>query len=289
MRMRHRSHLADRIAADQPQGLHPDVAAFLSLLGVAHTTGGRRLPVPVLAASWEDQQRRLADPAGWSSRVVFDPWKDGVAGARAFNRAYGLPDPMRLDYHQVMQTPDRIRDVGRHYDSLHDYDPAAEASYGAMARDVDKQFDHLTNRMGVDVEVVDFDPYPDVHAMVDDLRNNRRMQVLSTEATGGHPFFDNATNDKFRAVHDAFGHGAIGRSFDRHGEEAAYLAHAQMFTPEAQGALATETRGQNASLILNGEFGPQKMALMDPGHWQNPDFDQWMPKGDFSFASRGWV
>jgi hypothetical protein len=69
-------------------------------------------------------------------------------------------------------------------------------------------------------------------------------------------------NDMFRAVHDAFGHLATGRGFDRHGEEAAYQAHKSMFGNTAVKAAATELRGQNAFLIERGFFGPQKLVLL---------------------------
>jgi hypothetical protein len=32
------------------------------------------------------------------------------------------------------------------------------------------------------------------------------LKVLKTEVTGVHPYWSNETNDKFRAVHDAYGH-----------------------------------------------------------------------------------
>lgn len=72
-------------------------------------------------------------------------------------------------------------------------------------------------------------------------------------------------NDMFRAVHDAFGHAAIGCGFDEHGEEAAWLAHSYLYSPLARQALTTETRGQNCALIYgsHGEgFPVQKIALL---------------------------
>ena len=95
-----------------------------------------------------------------------------------------------------------------------------------------------------------------------DFIENKRIKVLKTEATGGHPFFTNEQNDKFRAVHDIFGHLGTGRGFDRHGEEAAYQAHRSMFTGTAQKALATELRGQNTYLLTYGDFGPQKLFIL---------------------------
>src|SRR6476659_2128677 len=53
-------------------------------------------------------------------------------------------------------------------------------------------------------------------------------------------------NDKFRAVHDYFGHCAAGYGFGPRGEENAWNAHSQMFSPDARRAMTTETRGQNS-------------------------------------------
>lgn len=254
-------------AASEP---HPDLALLLRLFGCAHTSCGRRLPVGHTASvlSYDEQEARLAEPEGWLHQVRFEPVEFAVGGARDYAARLGLGDPHDISYADIMQTPEMIRAVGRHYDSLPEHDEAARPFYEAMRREVGSQFDYLTGTMGVDVESVDYDPYADVHEMIDDLNTNQRLKVLGTHVTGGHPFFSNDENDMFRAVHDVFGHAATGRSFDRHGEEASYRAHARMFTPDALPALASETRGQNASLILNGMFSPQKFAVMDPSHYK---------------------
>lgn len=209
----------------------------------------------------------MADQSGWSRHVSFKPVRFAIDGARSYAGKLGLADPHQHSYEHVMQSPERVRDIGRHYDSLAHHDPAAVPHFEAMRKETGDQFHHLTHTMGVHVQTVDHDPYKDVHELVHDVSTNKRLQVLGTHATGGHPFFSDHENDQFRAVHDFFGHAATGRSFDRHGEEAAYRAHAAMFSHHARPALASETRGQNASLILNGDFGPQKIALLKPHHY----------------------
>jgi len=54
------------------------------------------------------------------------------------------------------------------------------------------------------------------------------------------------SNEMFRAVHDAFGHGIRGNSFGALGEEVAWGSHAQMYSPLARIAMTSETRGQNS-------------------------------------------
>ncbi len=84
-----------------------------------------------------------------------------------------------------------------------------------------------------------------------DIRNHRHLYFYQ----GGKPHsllgkVDPATglslNDKFRAIHDLFGHAAEGYSFGPQGEENAWMKHSQMFSLGAQKALTTETRGQNS-------------------------------------------
>jgi hypothetical protein len=98
-----------------------------------------------------------------------------------------------------------------------------------------------------------------------DVRTNRRLRTLATMVTQsgqgrpGSPAYANPMmppeiNDKFRAVHDAFGHLATGRDFGRHGEAAAFQHHAAMFPPEAHPAMASELRAQNSALIRMGNF-----------------------------------
>lgn len=66
---------------------------------------------------------------------------------------------------------------------------------------------------------------------------------------------DAVANDAFRAVHDAFGHFGSGNPFfRRQGEERAFLEHSRMYSPDAIGAMTSETRGQN-SWLNSGPFG----------------------------------
>ena len=165
--------------------------------------------------------------------------------------------------------------VGRAYDSepeltKEEISGEVTEAWTALADEVEEQWDIITKPeseggLGITVEFVDEDPYNSFADMRKDFIENKRIKVMKTEATGGHPFFTNEQNDKFRAVHDIFGHLGTGRGFDRHGEEAAYQAHRSMFTTTAEKALATELRGQNTYLLTYGDFGPQKLFIL-PEH-----------------------
>jgi hypothetical protein len=173
-----------------------------------------------------------------------------------------LPDS-DFDFHDVRADRaqgERVRDA---YEALPAYDEDAVPAFLAMGKQVDDQFETLTKRLGVRVTFTDDEPYEDVMGLIADLRDNKHIAVLRTSATGGHPIFSNEQNDRFRAVHDAFGHGGTGRGFDRHGEEAAWAAHSRMFTGDARLAMTTETRGQNSTMVWGkGEFPEQKVALL---------------------------
>lgn len=170
-----------------------------------------------------------------------------------------------IDFTKVKAVPAEKRvEIAQAYNGLPERSPEAKEAYDALQAEIEEHFKMLTDDFGVKVEFVDNDPYADGVEMMDDIENNGVLKVLKTESTGSHPYWSDEVNDMFRAVHDAFGHAATGRGFDRHGEEAAYQAHRSMVKNVlAQLALATETRGQNAALIEGGEFPVQKAALLD--------------------------
>lgn len=257
-----------RTAAAHPDS-HPDLHESFARHGCVHTSNGRRLGGwRTAAADFTGPQditfKGFNDPAAWTYHKSFQPSSLAQQGARAYSSLRGLSDPHdgSINYEQIRTTPDMVRSTARHYDSLPTHDPGAIPHFDAMMQGINDQHDFMTNRLGIRTEVTDHDPYSDVHEMLHDVNTNKRLQVLGTHVTGGHPYIDNATNDKFRAVHDFFGHAATGRSFDRHGERAAYLAHAKMFHPQALPALASDLKGQNNSLIMSGQFAPQKLAVM---------------------------
>lgn len=145
-------------------------------------------------------------------------------------------------------------------------------SYAAMANEVNRQHAFMTatkeeGGMGLQHEVVNHDPYKSPDEMAADVASGR-IKTMSSKLTP-HAFLSPEANDKFRAVHDVFGHAATGRGFSRHGEEAAFLSHRQMFSKRAIPALASETRGQNSFLNYGAtqdhpvhEFPDQSASLV---------------------------
>ena len=259
----------------------PLLQHHLELFGTVHPSLGRVLKNNprrktadfrgelVQPRSHAEQEAYLRTAQGFKPHPVLRAPKDVQAGASAYAGMLHLPDPHLQTYDHIMTNPDRIRELGRAYEALPHHDKSAEPAFHQMRREINDQFDHATKRMGIKYEVTSHDPYPDAQHMIDDVTKNKRLRVLSTKTTGGHPFLSDEDNDKFRFVHDLFGHAATGRSFDRHGEDAAWAAHSRMFTPLARGAMSSETRGQNGAMCLNGEFQDQKTAILPRHLWDD--------------------
>jgi hypothetical protein len=150
-------------------------------------------------------------------------------------------------FKQYLQThPDLIKKSG-----ATNYDELTQAAYQQMAKETAGQFQALQGS-GVKLS---FDPtgekaYKSSKEMLEDALQNKRLTVFQ----GGepHPALNKEANEQFRAVHDYFGHGTTGASFGPKGEELAYGAHSQMYSPLARLAAATETRGQNSLVSYSG-------------------------------------
>ncbi len=199
-------------------------------------------------------------------------WCEPPAYLAAAARRYGnrLRQPASDVYRRVRFDPPLAGAIAEVYLSAPRQDTRAYAAYAAFARETIRQYHYLVGRiefggLGVTIRIVDDDPYPDAACLMADLRD-RRLLVFASAASGNpHPYLSDGENDIFRAVHDAFGHGASGRGFDPAGEEAAWLKHAVMYSRQARRALTTETRGQNCTQVLHcsdGDYPEQKAVLL---------------------------
>ncbi len=118
-------------------------------------------------------------------------------------------------------------------------------AYARFTDEVHQQAEAL-KASGIHPEYVNEDPYKTSADMMRDLRERGRIRVFKTQADQGHPLLTPEQNDEFRFVHDVIGHAGGGHNFTARGEENAFRAHLGTFSPEAQRAMATETRGQNS-------------------------------------------
>lgn len=161
-------------------------------------------------------------------------------------------------------------------DMKHDpNNPEVQRAYQQLAKETAAQYQAAIDA-GLKVEFIDYekqgDPYGNNPRMaIEDINENNHLWVFSTrDGFGtddtfdptGNPLLEETdfeisgqkalVNDLFRVVHDYFGHAKEGVGFRANGEENAFRAHSAMFSPLAQRALASETRGQNSWL----NFGP---------------------------------
>ena len=146
--------------------------------------------------------------------------------------------------------------AGRAFESTPDQssDPHVQACYDDFKRQSEEMFDFMTKPeseggMGITVTFTnEKDPYPSAEAQSGDLRDNKHLYIES--GLGGEHSASMSTEeyDRFRAVHDVFGHAAIGGGFDRHGEYQAWLVHSMMYTEPGRSAMSTEYHGVNSAM-----------------------------------------
>jgi hypothetical protein len=192
---------------------------------------------------------------------------------RYYQRAFGTKRPdfkgtRQLDKARAKRISDAF-DAMKHSPN----DPQVRAAYNALAKETIAQYQAFLDA-GYVVEINNQEPYANSQEMIDDLRNNKRIKIFSTESgfgdtpitakqrkenpllaktkftdVNGQPML---VNDLFRAVHDFFGHAELGNSFGPLGEENAWNVHARMYSPLARRAMTTETRGQNSYVNFSG-------------------------------------
>lgn len=174
------------------------------------------------------------------------------------------PDLKKAIFTQYLR---KMPDVVRKSDATN-YDELSEAAYKKLAQETDNQLDAmLSSGVRLSYHKNGEGNYLDSGEMLRDALLNRHLYTYQ----GGdpHTFLNKLdpelginSNEKFRAVHDYFGHGTTGASFGRKGEELAYGAHGSMYSPLAKIAAATETRGQN-SLVNYSGMNADLMRKMD--------------------------
>lgn len=168
-----------------------------------------------------------------------------------------------MDYSKIEASPVWGPEIGRLYTEASPFVTSlTRFAYAQFAHQVDQQYREM--RREIRVEFTGEDPYGCASEMFADVKTGR-LRVWMTQPSQSHPLLTMSQNDRFRAVHDYYGHFKTGRGFDRHGEEAAWVHHSQMFTGLGRRAMTTETRGQNSAFIwINGgrKFPEQKAVLL---------------------------
>lgn len=225
-------------------------------------------------------------PVPGHGAYTFHSNKDLQRVARNYNRKHGL-GKHPTDYSTV--DPAKAAKVAQAFEQMkHDpNDPEVKKAYDALKRETAAQYEALT-KAGYSYHFYPEggDPYANTpREAVYDLTHNHKMFVYPTIGPDGgfgedatkypnHPLLEKVPgvkwdgkdvtyNDMFRAVHDSMAHSKEGVGFGPRGEDNAYRQHFAMFSPDAQKALASETRGQNTWV----NYGPQgEHNRTDPRH-----------------------
>lgn len=212
-------------------------------------------------------------------KAIYTRSAEELGSARTeWQRRMGL-DTAEIDYAAIKASAD-APEMAKVYDELvsDPTNPAVQSAYAKLVEETKQQYEYMTKELGIKIEFVKEDPYnvvkadgttaPDSRLMMKDVLENKTLKVRDSAIDFEeypHPLLTVEENNLFRAVHDFFGHAASGRSFNADGEEAAWVSHSSMFSPEARRAMTTETRGQNSYFNFkdpeNKQFAPQKAAL----------------------------
>jgi len=209
-------------------------------------------------------------PAG--NRLFGQPLQDSSEISERYQGSTGLPvqEPRRI----TELDQDQAAVIGKAYDEMkHDpTNPEVRRAYEALVQETLDQYDAILDAgYSMELSNVEYDNSPD---MIEDLRSRKVMRIFPTEEGFGskgisakarreNPMLADSgrtdkdgnpllVNDVFRFVHDFFGHAKLGNGFGAIGEENAWNVHSLMFSPLAQRALASETRGQNAWVNFSG-------------------------------------
>lgn len=216
---------------------------------------------------------RAQEYAAKGNRLFSEPLPEATEIANDYAKKYGINMPKI----EKITSLDKVRakKISDAFDAMeHDpNNPEVKEAYSAMAKETLDQYEMIIGK-GYKVTINNTEPYDNSSDMIDDLRNNKNMNIFSTESGfGDDPITDQQrkenpllkdsgfkdsngqtllVNDVFRFVHDFFGHAKLGNSFGPLGEENAWNVHSAMYSDVARKAMTTETRGQNSWVNFSG-------------------------------------
>jgi hypothetical protein len=215
-------------------------------------------------------------------RETYEPCAYIADGINRWCSDHGLAG-LPKDVNQTKVDLAEAHAVARYFETTPDQsgDPRVKAAYDDFKRQNDEMFAFMTKPeseggLGIKVDFTNkVDPYDSAKAQADDLRENHHITIQS--GLGGEHTGTMTTDeyDRFRAVHDTFGHAGIGGGFDRHGEWEAWLTHASMYTGPGRQAMSTEYHAVNTAL-WSGEKGTPGTgkSLLLPAQYAEPPWDR---------------
>jgi len=210
--------------------------------------------------------------------MQFGPLPAARKAARDYMQGTGLPYHPPVKYQPVDK--ERAGRIAQEYDRMEHrpQDSEVRAAYTALADESMAQYQQI-KKTGLKIEFIaadQDDPYAASPRYAQlDVQENNHLWVFPTSSGFGmddeidssqSPLLEDSgevigehkmlVNDVFRIVHDYYGHFKEGNGFRATGEDNAWRSHMAMFSPKAQRALTSETRGQNSWV----NYGPHGLA-----------------------------
>lgn len=216
-------------------------------------------PLLLLVKAGEAAAAGMANPSpGVAKPAVKMPVRNEWVhkGAEDYVKHYKIANSLPSHGYAPLHTG-TSRTIADAYDKMkHEPEhPAVKEAYHHLVKEVGQQYDFATKHMGMKFEpwTKEGEPYKNSDEMRKDVLENHHLHFFTGgEMPKNHPLagVDPKTglthNDKFRAIHDLFGHAHGGFEFGPRGEENAWIDHRKMFSDKAIPALTSETRGQNS-------------------------------------------
>jgi hypothetical protein len=134
---------------------------------------------------------------------------------------------------------------------------ATDASYQALEQETTWLWQVIHRVLGVRVQYTrgTDDPYLSAADLCADLRRHGAMKLRTSACDAPHPLLggdQGGTLDRLRAVHDVFGHAALGLGFDLQSEYATWLQCRTLFSAAAQPAAFCELVGAVTAYVTTG-------------------------------------
>lgn len=218
-----------------------------------------------------DLPPQLQSDVLFKTREVYPPSKFIADGIDRWQTEHGLP-PLPDNLIDTPVDLEEADDVARFFEGAPDMsdDPDVRAAYEDFKAQSAEQWDFMTRPeseggMGITVDFTDqVDPYATAEEQRNDLEQNHHLTIQSGLGGDHSGTMTQEEYDRFRAVHDVFGHAGIGSGFDRHGEYEAWLVHAAMYRGQGRRAMSTEYHGVNSAMWTGapGSPGTGKSVLL---------------------------
>lgn len=148
------------------------------------------------------------------------------------------------------------------------FDVANESTVQAAYDEMVRVNEPLFEAIPVDVEFTDSDPYESYEEMCKEVGRTRTMKIF---AGGSHPeYITPEENRKARAVHDWYGHMAMGVDFSLEGEWAKWNGMRHHYGKATQRLLFTEVVGQLCAASVVGGFDAddfEQRGIIAPQEW----------------------